>query len=570
MHMIVYIKVVMSQQLHTCTGCKNILECIHHASNMSLITAIGTNHVKISTSLKDSGLQNKLAKSNAKKWTTMAQVLQDVADMAVDFERSHGYSLPTFNIQYVSSANSSSSYRSNKPPTKGIQQLSTWPEKPKCWHCQGEHFKKDCPTAPKQSSPTKYKSTQEKQHNLIKTFCKKFQDKRQINEISTPTDDNCNEEFDNFISEFENIMLEDSDNSSAWLAAPNASVINEVFIDGFHALYNIQIDNLHTLALFDTGTPINTISLKFYSSVQQHVKMLPSNRKVVSADSDSLGPIGEVYVKFKLGMVVFTNIFVILNNLQHDIILGLPWQCNYRIGCTWNREGKHFLTIRNKFLALCITPHKSKQLVITKGQCTLQGRSITWISVKTQRNIQVNSLFEITLDRQLPKRLIPLDVLHNIQHKQLQEMLIPLLNTVNSVVKLLKNTVLGSITKMDNAEYVQNISSLQPANDKVHDQAQQQQEAKPLLPVLPDSLSFQTHAHYSNKSPIQLQDVNVLLEIQCKLNTMPTSKFTGIISKSPTDFGRTNLIEMDLPTTGPPVSTKPYTIPLKYKSFIDE
>ena len=49
-----------------------------------------------------------------------------------------------------------------------------------------------------------------------------------------------------------------------------------------------------------------------------------------------------------------------------------------------------------------------------------------------------------------------------------------------------------------------------------------------------------------------------------------TCKFTGIISKSPTDFGRTNFIEMDLPTTGPPVSTKPYIIPLKYKSFIDE
>ena len=61
----------------------------------------------------------------------------------------------------------------------------------------------------------------------------------------------------------------------------------------------------------------------------------------------------------------------------------------------------------------------------------------------------------------------------------------------------------------------------------------------------------------NNKSPIQLQDENVPLEIQCKLNTMLTSKFRGIISKSPTDFGRTNLIEMDLPTTGPPVSTKP-------------
>ena len=145
----------------------------------------------------------------------MAQVLQDVADMAIDFKRSHGYSLPTFDVQYVSSANSSSTYRSNKPPTKGIQQQSTGPEKSKCWHCQGEHFKKDCPTAPKQSSAPKYKSTKEKQCNLIKTFCKRFQDKRQINKIFTPAGDNCNKEFNNFISEFKNIILEASDDSSA-------------------------------------------------------------------------------------------------------------------------------------------------------------------------------------------------------------------------------------------------------------------------------------------------------------------------------------------------------------------
>ena len=146
-------------------------------------------------------------------------------------------------------------------------------------------------------------------------------------------------------------------------------------------------------------------------------------------------------------------------------------------------------------------------------------------------------------------------------------MLVPLLNTINSVVKLLKNTVLGSIIKVDNAEYVQNICSPQFDKDKVHDRSQPPQEAKPLLPVFPDSSSFQTHAHDSNKSPIQLQDANVPLEIQCKLNIMLISKFTDIISKSPADFGRTNLIEIDLHTTGPPVSIKPYIIPLKYKSF---
>ena len=104
---------------------QDILKHIHHTSNMSTITTIGTNHAKNLTGLKDSRLHNKLAESKGKKWLTMAQVLQDAADMAIDFERSCGYSLPMFDIQYVSSSNSSSSYRSNKPPTKSIQQSST-------------------------------------------------------------------------------------------------------------------------------------------------------------------------------------------------------------------------------------------------------------------------------------------------------------------------------------------------------------------------------------------------------------------------------------------------------------
>ena len=134
---------------------------------------------------------------------------------------------------------------------------------------------------------------------------------------------------------------------------------------------------------------------------------------------------------------------------------------------------------------------------------------------------------------------------------------------MNSAVKLPKITILGSHTKVDNVKNVQNIYSLKHHNIRA-------QPSKPLLLVFPDHFSFTTHAHYSNKSPIQLQDVNIPLEIQCQLHTILTSKFSGIISKSPTDFERTNLIEMDLPPTGPPVSTKPYTIPLKYKSFIND
>ena len=99
---------------------QDILECIHNTSDMTSIPAIGTNHAKILTGLRECRLCNKLAESKAKKWTTMAQVLQDIADMAIDFERLCGYSLPTFEVQYISPENSSSSFRSNKPSTRNV------------------------------------------------------------------------------------------------------------------------------------------------------------------------------------------------------------------------------------------------------------------------------------------------------------------------------------------------------------------------------------------------------------------------------------------------------------------
>ena len=54
---------------------QDILKCVHHTTNMATISAIGTNHAKILTGLKHSRLCNKLAKSKAKKWPNMSQVL---------------------------------------------------------------------------------------------------------------------------------------------------------------------------------------------------------------------------------------------------------------------------------------------------------------------------------------------------------------------------------------------------------------------------------------------------------------------------------------------------------------
>ena len=185
--------------------------------------------------------------------------------------------------------------------------------------------------------------------------------------------------------------------------------------------------------------------------------MIPTNRKVVLADSNSLGPIGEVHIKFQLGKVVFHDRFIILDNLKWDMILGLPWQSNYKIGCNWNREGEHFITIKGQFLALSIKLHVIWKLAKTKGQCNIQHRSITWITVKVPQNLN-NSLYKITLDRKLPSGIILLDVTHNLNCKQPGELLIPLLNVAHKDVKLPKNTISGSINQILDVDSLQEVS----------------------------------------------------------------------------------------------------------------
>ena len=126
----------------------------------------------------------------------MVQVLQDVADMAVNFERSQGV----------------------KPSAREAQQSTLKADKLKCWHCQGNHLKRTAPPLPKNSSlQSKPHISKAKQCNFIKSFCKRFQDKKsQVNEITTTSeDDSLNDQLNQFFAEFENLMSEDADNMSS-------------------------------------------------------------------------------------------------------------------------------------------------------------------------------------------------------------------------------------------------------------------------------------------------------------------------------------------------------------------
>ena len=94
---------------------------------------------------------------------------------------------------------------------------------------------------------------------------------------------------------------------------------------------------------------------------------------------------------------------------------------------------------------------------------------------------------------------------------------------------------------------------MQTYENEVPGAISKESQAHSLLPAFPEQSSFQIHVHDDSKPVIKLQNANIPQIVKSQLNEMLNTEFTSIISKSSTDFGRTNLVEMNLPTTGLPV-----------------
>ena len=75
----------------------------------------------------------------------------------------------------------------------------------------------------------------------------------------------------------------------------------------------------------------------------------------MSASGANLGPIGQCDLTFKLRKKQFMDRFIVLQDLQRNLILGLNWKCNCRIGCNGNVNGQQYKTHNNNYICTSTT-----------------------------------------------------------------------------------------------------------------------------------------------------------------------------------------------------------------------
>ena len=157
---------------------------------------------------------------------------------------------------------------------------------------------------------------------------------------------------------------------------------------------------------------------------------------------------------------------------------------------------------------------------------------------------------------------MPLDVMHHVDHKMPKALKVPILNTNNTISSLGNNSPVAMLVPAGRCEQIQEVKWTEVTDEP--DLLKKPQ----LLPEIPSAtiLQIEPHNPYVSKS---IPEADIPEIAKKRLEELLDIKYNSIVSKSATDTGRTNLIELDIPTKGPPVASKPYTIPLKYREFVD-
>ena len=232
--------------------------------------------------------------------------------------------------------------------------------------------------------------------------------------------------------------------------------------------------------LFNTGASMSVMSVKFHNLISPKPKLFRCIRLVSSTGGDSLHPAGECFIKIAIGKKIFRDRVIVVKYLSRPFILGVEVQRANRMGMGYSKDSGHFITIKGGVIAQSCQSMVEEPILKMKGKIVLKPNSISVLAVKTPKIPDTEALYKVNCKFQLLEEIIPLDILHRVDHKILRELNIHILNTGNNSTSLGKNTLIGTFTRSERIESICNIdwSTLNQVKTQAIKQVADLQETK--------------------------------------------------------------------------------------------
>ena len=140
--------------------------------------------------------------------------------------------------------------------------------------------------------------------------------------------------------------------------------------------------------------------------------------------------------------------------MKHNYILGQVLQRTNRFGTGYLTTGRHYIRINGEMIAQVISQTINNP-ILKKGNVTLPPTSISIVGIRPPTLQNTNILYDLNFNIfQLLEGVIPLDVLHGVDHKTPQSLNVPILNTNNSSCSITKNSPIATLALAGKCEEV--------------------------------------------------------------------------------------------------------------------
>ena len=330
-------------------------------------------------------------------------------------------------------------------------------------------------------------------------------------------------------------------------------------------------------ALIDTGATRCCISEEYYRKLQLTKIHLLQNINVRSAMGSNLAPMGLVNCTFVLGDTTLNCDFIVCKNLTKPLILGGHFLIQNHISVRYSKNGKCILDCKQEELVASIRVEMRPHLSLANSM-PLPERTLAVVHINNNLNPKPSrQLYEVEpkylLTNEHPN-LCVIPMIHNVDVHKTEGVHLVVINLLTGSVYLSKGEIMGFLQSqsLDISEIITETSTepspilLEEDNNKEG----LEEQKKKITSEYTEKKFITSPADIDVHRKIDLQDTEVTEEQQRAFKEL-CDKYKDIFPTDSSDIGKTPLIEMEIDTgNSPPITQRPYTLPLKHASWVQK
>ena len=318
--------------------------------------------------------------------------------------------------------------------------------------------------------------------------------------------------------------------------------------------------------LFDTGAEISYMNMDTVAALGLLGKLTRSSVTVNTASGQNMGVGGDVQVNFKIGRKYsFTQTFVVCENLTTPFILGADFMTKHYMKLGWAPCRKRTLGCLDKTIAVASQEVTNEPLVL-RNSIRIPARNCAVVPVYCTQMLSGKVM--VVLCNELKQQFPNIDMepmqMDNTEGKSCDTIPYMIVNLdYNDPVYICKDRPIAYIHEEDvSCEYLE-------VNEIV--ESMQGINWVPLSKhkIVKSDLVY-SPAQITEHWKVELKDHNASKETKQQSEELK-AKYPEVFSINNEDIGHTQLVTMDIDMgDSPPVCQKPYTLPLKHYTWIQQ